>query len=53
MTPGVWVKAPNGEVISELAWWWEKLTGQTPEQYKGFGYLDVVHPADKPRVLET
>ena len=53
ITPGVWVKAPNGEVISELAGWWEKLTGQTPEQYTGLGYLDVVHPADKPRMLET
>ena len=31
----------------------KELTGQTPEQYRGFGYLDVVHPADKPRVIET
>src|SRR5262249_49050733 len=53
LTPGLWVKAPNGEIISELASWWEKLTGQTREQYTGFGYLDVVHPIDKPHVLKT
>ena len=53
MTPGVWVSAPNGEVTGELAWWWEKLTGQTPEQYAGFGFLDVVHPDDKANVLEV
>jgi PAS domain S-box-containing protein len=52
MTEGVWVSAPNGQVDGELAWWWEKLTGQTPEQYAGFGFLDVVHPEDKPRVIE-
>jgi len=53
MPPGVWIKAPNGEVIGELPSWWEKLTGQTREQYSGFGYLDVVHPVDKPLVLKA
>jgi PAS domain S-box-containing protein len=53
MTPGVWVMTPTGEVISELARWWEELTGQTSEQYTGYGYLDVVHPADKSSVLEV
>src|SRR5262249_50761683 len=53
MTPGLWVKALNGELISELPRWWEKLTGQTREQYAGFGYLDVVHPTDKPHVLKA
>ena len=53
MTPDVWVKALNGELISELPGWWEKLTGQTREQYAGFGYLDVVHPIDKPHMLKA
>jgi PAS domain S-box-containing protein len=53
MTPGLWVKAFTGEVISELPEWWEKLTGQTREEYAGFGYLDVVHPIDKPHVLKA
>jgi PAS domain S-box-containing protein len=48
MTPGVWVAAPDGAIIGELAWWWEKMTGQTPEQYNGFGWLDALHPDDKP-----
>src|SRR5262249_49990217 len=53
MTPGVWVAGPNAEINNELAWWWEKQTGQTPEQYAGLGYLDTVHPNDKALVLET
>src|SRR5262249_35818172 len=40
---------PNGAINGEWAWWWEKQTGQTPEQYSGFGWQDVVHPADKKR----
>ena len=53
MTPGLWIKALTGEVISEFPEWWEKLTGQTREQSAGFGYLDVVHPIDKPHVLKA
>jgi PAS domain S-box-containing protein len=52
MPPGIWIKAPNGELISDLPLW-EKLTGQTREQYAGFGYLDAVHPVDKPFVLQA
>jgi PAS domain S-box-containing protein len=52
VTPGVWVAAPNGEITDDLAWWWEKRTGQKPEQYMGHGWLDVVHPDDRSRVLE-
>jgi PAS domain S-box-containing protein len=52
ITPRVWVAAPNGEITDEFAWWWEKQTGQKPEQYTGLGWLDVVHPDDKPHVLE-
>jgi PAS domain S-box-containing protein len=52
MTPGVWVADSNGKMTSDLTWWWEKKTGQTPEQYTGFGWLDVVHPADKPHLVE-
>jgi PAS domain S-box-containing protein len=52
MTPGVWVAGPDGKVIGELAWWWHRRTGQAPGQGAGVGWLDVVHPDDKPRVLE-
>src|SRR5262245_28869388 len=52
LKPGVWVAGPNGEVTGEWAWWWEKMTGQTPEQYAGFGWQDVAHLEDKPRALK-
>jgi PAS domain S-box-containing protein len=52
MTPGVWVASSDGSLVGELAWWWEKQTGQTAEQSAGIGWLDVVHPADKPQVLK-
>jgi PAS domain S-box-containing protein len=52
ITPCVWVAAPNGEITDDFAWWWEKRTGQKPEQYMGHGWLDVVHPDDRRHVLE-
>jgi PAS domain S-box-containing protein len=52
ITPGVWVANSRGEMTSDLAWWWEKKTGQTPEQYRGFGWLNAVHPSDKDNVVE-
>jgi len=52
LSPGVWVAAPNGAITSECAWWWEKQTGQTPDQYSGFGWQEVLHPADKAHALQ-
>jgi PAS domain S-box-containing protein len=52
LNPGVWVAGPNGEIIGEWVWWWQKQTGQTPEEYAGFGWQDVAHPADKRHALE-
>jgi PAS domain S-box-containing protein len=46
----VWVTAPNGFVLYLNARWSE-YTGQTEEQYRGFGWADVVHPEDRARVL--
>ncbi len=31
---------------------WSQLTGQAPEQALGYGYLDAIHPEDRPRVIE-
>src|SRR6266481_5923366 len=50
-TAGVWSAAPNGDIVGE-AQGWEKMTGQTPEEYRGFSWLDVVHPDDRQRLLE-
>src|SRR5262245_219191 len=50
MNTSVWSAAPNGDVIGE-AHGWEKMTGQTPEQYRGFNWMDVVHPDDSKQLL--
>src|SRR5262249_25428186 len=51
MNTAVWSAAPNGDIVGE-AHGWEKITGQTAEEYRGFGWMAVVHPDDKPRVLK-
>jgi PAS domain S-box-containing protein len=45
----VWVAAPDGS-MKEDSPEWRWITGQSPEQYAGFGWLDVVHPEDRERV---
>ena len=32
---------------------WEGFTGQTPDQYAGFGWLDAVHPGDREDVRRS
>src|SRR5262249_23077292 len=49
---GVWSAAPNGDVVGEV-YGWEKMTGQTPEQYRGFRWMDVVHPDDRQQLLKN
>ncbi|MBZ6416033.1 MULTISPECIES: PAS domain-containing protein [Methylobacterium] len=44
-----WVNKANGEP-SEMPQWMA-LTGQTHAQMQGFGWLDAVHPEDRPRTL--
>jgi PAS domain S-box-containing protein len=51
-TANVWSAAPNGDVIGE-AQGWEKMTGQTPQEYRGSSWIDVVHSDDRQRLLET
>src|SRR5262245_16604078 len=51
MTTAVWSTAPNGDVVGEVRGW-EKMTGQTPEEYRGFSWMNVVHPDDSQRLLE-
>jgi PAS domain S-box-containing protein len=45
----VWSASPAGGVEVDLPTWRE-VTGQTFDQLKGYGWLDVVHPADRDRV---
>jgi len=42
----VWTTPPSGELLGEQPGWAE-FTGQTPEEYRGWGWLDAVHPDDR------
>jgi PAS domain S-box-containing protein len=41
----VWMAQGNGSLV--LAPEWETFTGQTPEQYRGDGWLAALHPDDR------
>ena len=47
----VWTTDPNGAVVEDSPSW-RAFTGQTYEQWRGFGWLDVFHPDDRERVYE-
>jgi PAS domain S-box-containing protein len=48
----LWSADPNGKVL-DMAPQWYSFTGQTPKQYRGGGWLDVVHPDDRRLAAET
>jgi two-component system CheB/CheR fusion protein len=45
----VWTTNAAGE-IEEDSPSWRQFTGQTYDQWKGFGWLDAIHPDDRERV---
>jgi PAS domain S-box-containing protein len=45
----VWVTRPEGEVAEDSPSW-RAFTGQSYEEYQGFGWLAVIHPEDQERV---
>jgi PAS domain S-box-containing protein len=45
----VWVAAPDG-AMKEDSPEWRWITGQSEEEYTGFGWLQSVHPEDRERV---
>jgi PAS domain S-box-containing protein len=47
----VWTRDPGGTFIGEQPSW-SAFTGQTREQYQGWGWLDAIHPQDRERVKE-
>ena len=47
----VWSTRPAGDMVEDSPSW-RAFTGQTFEQWKGFGWLDVLHPDDRDRVTE-
>jgi len=48
----VWVTESDGR-CSYLNRKWYELTGQTPDQALGFGWMDAVHPEDREHVRHT
>ncbi|MFS0516552.1 PAS domain S-box protein [Nostoc sp. UIC 10607] len=45
----VWCAGPWGNVVDEIPTW-EAFTGQNPEEYKGWGWVDALHPDDRTSV---
>ncbi|MEH2437608.1 MAG: PAS domain S-box protein [Nostoc sp.] len=45
----VWSAGPWGNVVDEIPTW-EAFTGQSPEQSKGWGWVDALHPDDRTSV---
>lgn len=41
----LWTNDAEGRMVGEQLGW-AMLTGQTPEQYQGYGWADAVHPDD-------
>ncbi len=41
----LWTNDASGRMVGDQLGWAE-LTGQTPEEYQGFGWADAVHPED-------
>jgi PAS domain S-box-containing protein len=48
----IWVTEPNGS-CSYLSRSWYEFTGQTPETGLGAGWLEAVHPEDRPGARST
>jgi PAS domain S-box-containing protein len=44
----VWNTAADGHVVTELSSW-AAFTGQSFEEYRGWGWLEAIHPADRAR----
>jgi PAS domain S-box-containing protein len=44
----VWVTRPDGLVVEDSTSW-RAFTGQSPEQWRGSGWLDAIHPDDRER----
>ncbi len=48
----IWVSDPDGLIVVEQPGW-ESFTGQTFEQYRGWGWADAVHPEDAQPTIDT
>ncbi|MBB6119114.1 SpoIIE family protein phosphatase [Nocardiopsis algeriensis] len=47
-----WTADPDGEVLEDCPQW-RSVTGQSPEEFLGRGWLEAVHPDDRPAVARA
>lgn len=52
LTSAVWTADAEGAFVTEQTAW-EAYTGQTWEQHRGHGWIDAIHPDDRPVVRAT
>ncbi len=45
----VWVASPDGAMMEDSPEW-RRITGQSAEDFTGFGWLNSIHPEDRERV---
>ncbi|WP_203863372.1 SpoIIE family protein phosphatase, partial [Planobispora rosea] len=48
----VWITAPNGGIVEDAPQW-RAITGQGLEDYFAYGWLEAVHPDDRPHTEEA
>jgi len=48
----VWTRSASGEFVDRQQAW-EEFTGQSPDEYLGWGWLDVIHEDDRLRVKQN
>jgi PAS domain S-box-containing protein len=48
----VWVARQDGALLSDMPRW-RQITGQSVDELLGSGWLDAIHPDDRPGVLEA
>ncbi|GII79860.1 hypothetical protein Sru01_48420 [Sphaerisporangium rufum] len=48
----VWITSPSGAVLEDAPQW-RAITGQSLEEYLAYGWLEAVHPDDRPATEEA
>jgi len=46
-----WTMSPEGRAVEDAPSW-RRATGQSMDEWLGWGWLDAVHPEDRPQLLE-
>jgi PAS domain S-box-containing protein len=46
----IWINDADGE-MADLQPGWTALTGQSYEEYRGHGWMNAIHPDDRPRTI--